>query len=1133
MAPGERAPSGWYCAGECEAFGAAPGYRVRECRVENAACAACALHEECVDNQCQCAFGFYEHAGGRCVGEALAVQFAVEARQAGPGGLPATRAAAEVGAPVLRALREHGVLAAGTPDPARVFRATFDGGAVWVCSLTLALADVRVGNLTQVARLEAALWDAAARGVFVLTELGVSTTAGSSFVRVHARGPGAVREAPSYGFRMVSRAYSAPRWDLRLRLTADSAAPSIALVLRRVRGVDMGGCPGYEHASADAAPCCVGALARAFHTTRAFARAAGGCVQNASAADALARRDYLEGALSGCERSHVHVRDDGLVDVVLFQDELEASAISTTMQGRVQTSIFDIGIAVLRPTEPGAFSVHVVTQRLTLQFTAAYSFTSVIAAGRVFTPVVNATLQRFFLPAPVSAARDFVRIDVQRRAALADTAEYSLVPASVNVDGADACAAWGDAARAAYAFELARAVGVRPACAGHPPAAAVCAGGASLLVPLPAGALDAGLGGAEAPLAIELLVRVRPDLAPDFLGRVAMTTRVAWDTVQVPCPDLNVLGDAQPLLSVGLYPAEAPAITPGTHANSTRVPAVATVLLAPPPAAFQRPGTETHALAAEHLVLVFLTSSIAARTVDRLLAAGTAWLPGTLEPSPAMLRICALEGAPGAARGPFGCHVRFAVFHGVVATGADHAVELTATPETSGWGLNASHGPAVAAHAEHVHTRLGANARFRRAYLVSTRGPDSSASELSTALFPSFAVRTHRLLVFGTAAVRGGAAPQRGAYRVLVPALVPARNPGFAEYEYLQHTYAAAYERVLGLAPGAGRVQGARRCAVLARTCTCFELVLRLPFPRSDLARHHAEALVRALADARSRTHARARAALSSALDPFFPAPVWLAAERARLPPPVLLADTPGPAPGAALALGPAFAARLEMADVNLADQMVYYYAASGGPPNRLRGRTVDIAFELPVDVACLEPGQQRAAFAARIDAPLRGAAPEQIQEIFVDNVLFLDDFTAFCGARARRLLREQASVVGTAALSPLDNTSKLVFEATVELAENVFSFNAEPSDNINATPLNTSCCGDMALAAVASGALLAGAGAAVHSAPPQLYPVPCFESAHLAFSILLLVLLAAYLFLVQAYIPRARASSRRRALLR
>ena len=681
--------TGWFCAEECAAFRARAGHAVRACRVESSACAACARDEECADGACRCSFGFYERAGARCAPDAFALEFLVEARADGPGAMPPARAAADVGAPMLAALADAGVLRAGggahgarDAEVQRVFRAEFDGARAWVCTLTLASADVRLANLTDAARLERALWAASAGGSFVPGELGASSAGGSLFVRVRSLGPGAVREAPSYGFRVVSRAYSAPRWDMRLRLSRGADTSALAFVLLRVRGVDMGGCAGHAVASASAAPCCVGALARAYHTTAAFARAAGGCVRNASAADALARRDHLDGTLAGCERSHVRVRADGLVDVVLFQDELAATAISTTQRGAEQTSVFDIGIAVLRPAGAGAFSVRVVTQRLTLQFTAAYSFSGLLAAGRVFTPVVNATLQRFFLPAPVAAARDFVRIDVQRRRALADPATYEVVPASVRTGPVPAspCAAWDARARDAYAREVLRSVGVYPACPLYPAPADVCTGpAASLIVPLPAGAFDAGLAGPAARLELDFLVHVRTGPAASFLGRVALSLRVAWDAVHVPCPDLALLADAQPELSVGLFPAQAPSLAPGVFNSTMRVPAAATVLLAPPAGAFARPGTETHALAAEHLVLVFLTSRIAARTVDRLLARGRAWRAGTLEPTAELLRLCPLEGAAAGAPA-FGCHVRFAVFHGVVATAADHAVELTATP---------------------------------------------------------------------------------------------------------------------------------------------------------------------------------------------------------------------------------------------------------------------------------------------------------------------------------------------------------------------------------------------------------------------------------------------------------------------
>jgi hypothetical protein len=1115
--------TGWYCGSECAQFAVPVGWSMQMCRLVREECTPCASAQTCADGACTCEHGYYEALGARCAQSALEVRFLASIPTPGPGALPPALAADVIGAAFLHALAAQNAFAGALPRARDVFAATHEDGAVWRCTLRIAFADAVVAVLADAAAVEAALWAASSNKGFAVLELGPSVDARSSdVVEVHTLEAASVRDAPSFGFRVVSRMYTPPRWDIRLRLADQHADAGLVFVLRRVRGIDLGNCSDadIELASATRAPCCVGALARAYHVVEDYARATAGCVHNASAVATLAHRAYLNGTLAGLRRSHLRALGGGLVHVVLFEDEVEATAMATSWDDGVQTSSFDLGIAILRAGSDGGFSARVVTQFITLQFSAALVFTANVHAGRAFTPVVNVTLERFALSEPVNAARDFVRIDVHKRSALPAAVEYRIVPASILADSRTACVAWDAAARAAYDSDASRAQNA-PLC-GLPDD--VCAEQASTAVPLQAGALDTA---EPQRLVLEFLVRVQTSNGT-FLGRVVMDARVAWDTVRRPCPDVALAGTVAPQVSVGLHPALANATGVLGFDGSMRVPLAATLLLDAPAASFQRLGTEGHALFAEHVVLVFVTSRLSGLLLDRLLSAGTAWQPqDPTAPTPELLEVCPLEGlAPPLGASAFGCHTRYAVFHGVVATGADHALELTATPDAAGFGLAHAYGPEITAHAAHVHAHDAANARWRRAYLLSTRGPDAGATSIDPGVPPQSTVRAGRVLVHATAAVRTPSSPPvLGAYEVRVRALVPARNPAFAEYVYLQRAYASAYERVLGLAPGAGLVRNMTACAPAARACTCFELALRLPFPATPLGAHHADMLVRALADTGTRTHTRISAVLNETLAPFFDTPVWLASERANMHAATLhsVLSTGTRAPTLPTAM---FTLALRMTDVNVADQMVYYHAAQGGPSNRIRGRTLALVVDLPVAEACADLRTRSAALLARLEAPLRAAAEGQIEDVYVGTVAFRDDLSGFCAEKAaRRLLQTPTTTADAdAGVTPTTGTDDIVIYATEDLAGFVRRLAQQASDNSRAAVVENGAGWN------ADGTI--SQPAPLPPAPPgrtRLYAMPCVEGTHAAFSGVLFVMLAAYLCVSHACIPLARARRRQR----
>lgn len=1098
------------------------------CRLVREECATCASAQTCADGECTCEHGYYEAVGDRCAHSAVQVRFLVSIPTPGPGALPPALGADSIGVRFLHALAAQNVFPGALPHARTVFAAAHEDGAVWRCALRIAFADAVVAVLADAAAVEAALWAASSSGGFTVLELGPSVDARSSdVVEVQTLEAGSVRNAPSFGFRVVSREYTAPRWDIRLRLANQHADVGLVFVLRRVRGIDLGNCSDADTALASTtrAPCCVGALARAYHVVEDYARATTGCVRNASAVATLARRAYLNGTLAGLRRSHLRALGGGLVDVVLFQDEVEATAMATSWDNGVQTSSFDLGIAILRPGSDGDFSARVVTQFITLQFSAALVFTANVHAGRAFTPVVNVTLERFALSEPVNTARDFVRIDVQKRQALPGEVEYSIVPASILAGARAGCVAWDAATRAAYDLDASRAQNA-PLC-GLPED--VCGEHASTTVPLQAGALDTSQ---PYRLVLDFLVRVQTSNGT-FLGRVVMDARVAWDTVRRPCPDVALAATVAPQVSVGLHPALANATDVLEFGGSTRVPLVATLLLEAPAEPFGRLGTEGHALFAEHVVLVFVTSRVSGLLLDRLLNAGTAWqVQDPTAPTPELLEVCPLEGlAPMPNGSAFGCHTRYAVFHGVVATGADHALELTATPDAAGFGLGQAYGPEISAHAAHVHAHDAANARWRRAYLLSTRGPDAGATGIDPSVPPENTVRAARVLVHATVAVRTPSSPPvLGAYEVHVRALVPARNPGFAEYVYLQRAYASAYERVLGLAPGAGLVRNISSCAPTTRACTCFDLVLRLPFPATPLGAHHADMLLRALADTGTRTHKRICAVLNETLAPYFHTPVWLELERANVHTAtlhtVISTDARASTPSSAM-----FTLGLRMADVNVADQMVYYHAAQGGSSNRIRGRTLALVVDLPVAEACADLRTRSASLLARLEAPLRAAAEGQIEDVYVGTVAFRDDLSGFCAekaaleAPARRLLQTPTTTADAdAGVTPTTGTGDIVIDATEDLATFVKRLVQEASDNSRA-------------ARVENGAGWNADGTIPLPAPlppaapnrTRLYAMPCVEGTHAAFSGVLFVMLGAYLCVSHACIPLARARRRQR----
>jgi len=1071
--------SGWRCADACAALPTPAGYSMHQCALVHTPACACAGDEACEDGVCACVSGFYSDAQRACAESALELEFAVQAAQPGPGYLLPAAARELVGIPALRALQSAGIVRTGLDAGragARVFAAHYFAGAVWTCRLALAFHDVHaeelLANHSGLARVQDALstLDSAHAS---LVELGASAdaagaSASTGFVRLRALEGGSVRDAASYGFRVLSREVNGTRWLLRLQL-ADAPGASFALVLAR-RNASAACAP--PAAASVQEPCCVGALAQHYLVVEALARASAGCLSNASRVDALARRDYVSGAFDGCSRSRAWQPAPGLVDVELHAEELEGTALQSELRSGVQSTFFDVGVAVVRPTAPGAFSTRVVLQTVSVQFDAVLTFTSTLDAGQAFTPVADVRLERVYFAAGLggAAARryDFVRLAVRARAALGEPANYSVVPESVRVGAGaartHACAGWQGDEYAAGALAAAGAGVCTPR-----PAASVCtsprapAPATEFVAPLPSSVLDAALANDadasagrasnfSASVYVDLLVLVRTPTA-SFVGRIALYTRARWRALAVPCPDPREFVQ-QPLgarVALGLHPGLSPENGTRAFMRASDVAPVLTLVLEPDATAFTRPGAEDLGLALHDLAVLTLTSAAKERALARLLAAGRAWDPGTLDAAAALRRLCplVLDNASVLAAAPeFGCHLRYAAYRGLLNT--DYALELTGTEEAPGLGLRDSHGAPVAAHAAHAHANLSANARFRRAYLVSARSPDAAPDALDVSVPPRDAVRPHRVLLFASAAVRGLAAPDfgPGAFSVRVPALVPLRSPGFAEYEYLQRVYAGAYERVLGLVPGAGLMREFRACAPDGRTVLCFELLLRLPLPRSELGRHHAQALTRALADARGRTHARVRAVLNSSLASFFAQPVWRDAERARLAAPALEeALLPLPAnneTSTRLSLN----ASLRMLDVNAADQAVYYQAARaelGGTnvsaSERFRGRTCTFRIAVPVADACLAPAAQRAAVQRRLEAPLGRASLGTLAEVLVTTLVLDADTDALCGTAdspaRRRLLQASAAVEGDSetTATPQPNVTEVIIYGTQDVA--------------------------------------------------------------------------------------------------
>jgi hypothetical protein len=1073
--------SGWLCADACAALPTPEGYSMHQCALVHAPACACAGDEACEDGVCACVTGFYSDAQRTCTESALELEFAVQGALPGPGYLLPAAARARVGVPALRALQGAGIVRADVDAErasARVFAAHYFGGAIWTCRLALAFHDVHaqelLANHSGLARVEDALFSLNSAHVS-LVELGASAdaaeaSASTGFLRLRALEGGSVRNAASYGFRVLSREVNGTRWLLRLQL-ADAPGASFALVLARRNA--SAACAPPATASVQA-PCCVGALAQHYLVVQALARASAGCLGNATRIDTLARRDFVSGAFDGCNRSRAWQPAPGLVDVELHADELEGTALQVEHRGGVQSTFFDVGVAVVRPTAPGAFSTRVVLQTVSVQFDAVLTFTSTLDAGQAFTPVADVGLERVYFAAGLggAAARryDFVRLAVRARAALGEPANYSVVPESVRVGAGaartHACVGWQGDEYAAGALAAAGAGVCTPRAA-----ASVCtaprapAPATEFVAPLPSSVLDAALANDadasagrasnfSASVYVDFLVLVRTPTA-SFVGRIALYTRARWRALAVPCPAPREFVQ-QPLgarVALGLHPGLSPENGTRAFTRASDVAPVLTLVLEPDATAFTRPGAEDLGLALHDLAVLTLTSAAKERALGRLLAAGRAWDPGTLDAAPALRRLCplVLDNASALGAAPeFGCHLRYAAYRGLLSTAADYALELTGTEEAPGLGLRDSHGAALAAHAAYAHANLSANARFRRAYLVSARSPDAAPDALNVSVPARDAVRPHRVLLFASAAVRGLAAPAHGpgAFSVRVPALVPVRSPGFAEYVYLQRVYAGAYERVLGLVPGAGLVREFRACAPDGRAVLCFELLLRLPLPRSELGRHHAQALTRALADARSRTHARVRAVLNSSLASFFAEPVWLDAERARLPAPALLeASLPLVASNESstqLSLN----ASLRMLDVNAADQAVYYQAARAelGGTNvsageRFRGRTCTFSIAVPVAEACLAPAEQRAAVLRRLETPLRRAALGTLAEVLVTTLVLDADTDALCGTAdspaRRRLLQAPETVRGDSetTATPQPNVTEVIIYGTQDLA--------------------------------------------------------------------------------------------------
>lgn len=1068
--------SGWRCADACAALPTPAGYSMHQCELVRTPACACAGDEACEDGTCACVTGFYSDAQRACTESALELEFAVQAAQPGPGYLLPAAAREHVAVPALRALRAAGIVRAGVDAQrasVRVFAAHYFAGAVWTCRLALAFHDVHaeelLANHSGLARVEDALFTLGGARVS-LVELGASAdaagaSASTGFVRLRALEGGSVRDAASYGFRVLSREVNGTRWLLRLQL-ADAPGASFALVLARRNATAT--CTPPATASVQA-PCCVGALAQHYLVVEALARASAGCLSNASRVDALARRDFVSGAFAGCNRSRASQPGPGLVDVELHADELEGTALQSELRGGVQSTFFDVGVAVVRPTAPGAFSTRVVLQTVSVQFDAVLTFTSTLHAGQAFTPVADVRLERIYLAA---AARryDFIRLAVRARAALGEAANYSVVPESVLVGTgaarAAACADWRGDLYAAEAMAPGSAAACAPRAAGSVCSQALAPSPeAEFVAPLPAGVLDAALANDadasagrasnfSASVYVDFLVLVRTPTA-SFVGRIALYTRARWGALDVPCPDPREF-EQRPLaarVAVGLHPALSP--QNGTHAftRALDVAPVLTLVLEPDATAYTRSGAEDLGLALHDLAVLTLTSAAKERALGRLLATGRAWDPGTLEPAAALRRLCplVLDNASAFTATPeFGCHLRYAAYRGLLNTAADYALELTGTEEAPGLGLRESHGAVIAAHAAQAHANFSANARFRRAYLVSTRTPDAGPGALNVSVPARDAVRPHRVLLFASAAVRGLAAPDfgPGVFSVRVSGLVPVRSPGFAEYVYLQRVYAGAYERVLGLVPGAGLVREFETCVPDRRTAVCFELQLRLPLPRSELGRHHAQELTRALGDTRSRTHARVRAVLNSSLASFFAEAVWLDTERARQAAPALQeAQLRLPAKnetGTPLSLN----ASLRMLDVNTADQAVYYQAAraaAGGQnvsaSERMRGRTCTFSIAVPASEACLAPADQRAAVLRRLEAPLRRAALGTLAEVLVTTLVLDADTDALCGTEetpARRLLQAAETVQGDSetTATPQENVTEVVIYGTQDLAQ-------------------------------------------------------------------------------------------------
>jgi hypothetical protein len=264
---------------------------------------------------------------------------------------------------------------------------------------------------------------------------------------------------------------------------------------------------------------------------------------------------------------------------------------------------------------------------------------------------------------------------------------------------------------------------------------------------------------------------------------------------------------------------------------------------------------------------------------------------------------------------------------------------------------------------------------------------------------------------------------------------------------------------------------------------------------------------------------------LNETLAPFFDTPVWLESERAEVHAATLhdVSDTNtqlASLPTAMFTLG------LRMADVNVADQMVYYHAAQGGSSNRIRGRTLALVVDLPVAEACADLRTRSAALLARLEAPLRAAAEGQIEDVYVGTVAFRDDLSGFCAEKAaRRLLQTPTTTADAdAGVTPTTGTDEIVIDATEDLASFVQRLVQEASDNSRA-------------AAVENGAGWNADGtipqpAPLPPAPPgrtRLYAMPCVEGTHAAFSGVLFVMLGVYLCVSRACIPLGRARRRQR----